>query len=56
MVGIVLAIPVTAGLGILIVAGVYGNTELAAEAAAGNAGMNAFKMIPVVSGTAWPNG
>ena len=50
MVGIVLAILFTAGLAILIVAGVYGNTELAARAVAGNAGMNAFKMIPVVLG------
>jgi cytosine permease len=50
MVGIVLAILLTAGLAILIVAGVYGNTELAARAVAGNAGMNAFKMIPVVLG------
>ena len=50
MVGIVLAILLTAGSAILIVAGVYGNTELAAKAIAGTAGMNAFKMIPVVLG------
>jgi cytosine permease len=50
LVGIVLAILVTAGLAILIVAGVYGDTGLAARAAAGNAGMNAFNMIPVVLG------
>jgi cytosine permease len=34
----------------LIVAGVYGDTGLAAQAAARNAGMNAFNMIPVVLG------
>ena len=50
MVGIVLAILVTAGLAILIVAGVYGNAHLAAHAVESNAGMNAFKMIPVVLG------
>lgn len=50
LVGIALAILFTAGLAILIVAGVYGNTELAAKALAGKAGMNAFKMIPVVLG------
>jgi cytosine permease len=50
LVGIVLAILVTAGLAILIVAGVYGDTELAGKAVAGNAGMNAFNMIPVVLG------
>jgi cytosine permease len=50
LVGIVLAILVTAGLAMLIVAGVYGDTGLAAQAAARNAGMNAFNMIPVVLG------
>jgi len=50
LVGIVLAILITAGFAMLIVAGVYGNTELAARAVASNAGMNAFKMIPVVLG------
>jgi cytosine permease len=50
LVGIVLAILVTAGLAILIVAGVYGNPELAARAVEGKAGMNAFQMIPVVLG------
>jgi purine-cytosine permease-like protein len=50
LVGIVLAILVTAGLAILIVAGVYGEPSLAAKAVAGNAGMNAFNMIPVVLG------
>jgi cytosine permease len=50
MVGIVLAILLTAGFAILIVAGVYGNSELASRAVAGNAGMNAFKMIQVVLG------
>lgn len=50
MVGIVLAILFTAGLAILIVAGVYGNTELAARAFASKAGMSAFRMIPVVLG------
>lgn len=50
IVGIALAILLTAGLAILIVAGVYGNTELAAKAVTAKAGMNAFKMIPVVLG------
>jgi cytosine permease len=50
LVGIVLAILVTAGFAILIVAGVYGSPELTARAVASNAGMNAFRMIPVVLG------
>jgi cytosine permease len=50
MVGIVLAILVTAGSAILIVAGVYGSTHLAAHAVESKAGMNAFQMIPVVLG------
>ena len=50
LVGIALAILLTAGLAILIVAGVYGNTELTAKAITAKAGMNAFKMIPVVLG------
>jgi cytosine permease len=48
LVGIALAILLTAGLGILIVAGVYGNTVLAAKATAGGAGLNAFGMIKVL--------
>jgi cytosine permease len=50
LVGIVLAILFTAGLAMLIVAGVYGNPELAARAVETKAGMNAFQMIPVVLG------
>jgi cytosine permease len=50
MVGIVLAILFTAGLAMLIVAGVYGNPDMAARAAAGKAGLNAFQLIPVVLG------
>lgn len=50
LVGIALAILFTAGLAILIVAGVYGDAGLAASAVKNKAGMNAFKMIPVVFG------
>jgi cytosine permease len=50
IVGIVLAILVTAGLAMLIVAGVYGSHHLAGHAAEHKAGMNAFNMIPVVFG------
>jgi cytosine permease len=50
LVGIALATLLTAGLAILIVAGVYGNTGLAAEAVKNKAGLNAFNMIAVVLG------
>jgi cytosine permease len=46
--GIAVAILLTAGLGILIVAGVYGNPELTAKAIVNKAGLNAFQMIKVV--------
>jgi cytosine permease len=50
LIGIALAILLTAGLALLIVAGVYGNAELAASAVKNKAGMNAFNMIGVVFG------
>jgi len=50
LIGIALAILLTAGVAMLIVAGVYGNAALAAKAVAGKAGLNAFNMIPVVLG------
>jgi cytosine permease len=50
IVGIALATLLTAGAAILIVAGVYGSTTLGASATTSGAGLNAFKMIPVVLG------
>ena len=50
IVGIALAILLTAGAAMLIVAGVYGNAALAAKAVTAKAGLNAFSMIPVVLG------
>jgi len=52
-VGIAIAIVVTAGLAMLIVAGAYGNKDLAAAAAKdGKVAMDAFSLIPIVMGTA----
>lgn len=56
MVGIALATLVTAGLSVLIVAGVYGSTELSAKAVAAGTEkkafiLDSFSLIPVVMGT-----
>ncbi|MCX7824581.1 MAG: cytosine permease [Verrucomicrobiae bacterium] len=48
LVGIALAIIATAGIALMVVAGVYGNAEMTAVAVKNNAGLNAFKMIAVV--------
>jgi cytosine permease len=52
LVGIAVAIIVTAGLAMLIVAGAYGNKDMAAKAVAdGTVPMTAFGLIPVVMGS-----
>ena len=51
-VGVALAIIFTAGMAVLIVAGAYGNKEIAAKAAAdGKVAMDAFSLIPIVLGS-----
>jgi cytosine permease len=52
LVGIALAIMITAGLAMLIVAGAYGKPDIAAAAAKdGKVAMDAFSLIPFVLGT-----
>jgi len=56
LVGVALAILVTAGISILVVAGVYGSSELSAKAVAAGTEkkefiLDSFNLIPVVMGT-----